>query len=214
MVQVASFSEVGGHSVNEDVFAVQPHLSKPDLWICFLADGQGGQPGGRAAAGRACQTALDAAIRCPTEQLIDPRSWSDILRLADSAVQTDTTAGFTTLIGFGVSHQRVVGASCGDSAVMLLNGSEIIDLTSKKRKNPPIGSGAAVPISFSAPLTLPWKILAMSDGVWKYVGFERIEDSASRLSGAELLTDLQQVARLPGNGKFQDDFTVVVLEED
>ncbi|HVS40227.1 MAG TPA: hypothetical protein VMS17_32010, partial [Gemmataceae bacterium] len=46
MISVLSFSEVGGHRVNEDAFAVQQHPLDPGMWLCFVADGQGGQPGG------------------------------------------------------------------------------------------------------------------------------------------------------------------------
>ena len=58
----------------------------------------------------------------------------------------------------------------------------------------------------------PWRLLAMSDGVWKYVGWDRIRDLAGRLSGEELLAELQVAARLPRSGQFPDDFTVVLIE--
>jgi PPM family protein phosphatase len=99
MVNVLSFSEVGGHRVNEDAFAVQQHPFDSGLWLCFLADGQGGQPGGGPAAQLACRTALTAAVCCSPEQLSDGRTWSGILHLADDAVSKDPSAGFTTLIG-------------------------------------------------------------------------------------------------------------------
>jgi hypothetical protein len=54
----------------------------------------------------------------------------------------------------------------------------------------------------------------MSDGVWKYAGWDRVWDSAGRLSGEELLADLQVAARLRTTGEFQDDFTVVLLESE
>src|SRR4051794_10771466 len=111
MVGVQSCSEVGSHRLNEDAFWVQAHPLAPDCWLCFVADGQGGQAGGGPAARLACQAALGAALGCRPEGLIDPPTWSGILRQADAAVAADSVAGFTTLVGLCVYRDRVVGAS-------------------------------------------------------------------------------------------------------
>ena len=42
-----SCSEVGDHPNNEDAFLTSQHPSNTDIWIVVLADGQGGQRGGR-----------------------------------------------------------------------------------------------------------------------------------------------------------------------
>ena len=55
-------------------------------------------------------------------------------------------------------------------------------------------------------------MLLMSDGVWKYGGWDRVIEIARRASGSTIVTELQRLVRLPGSGCFQDDFTVVVLE--
>ena len=52
----------------------------------------------------------------------------------------------------------------------------------------------------------------MSDGVWKYAGWPAITQAASILRGEALLGALQARARLPGSGRFSDDFTLVLLE--
>ncbi len=75
-----------------------------------------------------------------------------------------------------------------------------------------MGSGAVDAALFTAAVGVPWKLLAMSDGVWKYVGWDRVIEVARRERGAALVAALQRSARLPGSGQFQDDFTVVVLE--
>src|SRR6516164_4496350 len=116
MVRIHSFSEAGGHRLNEDAFRVQAHPLAADCWLCLVADVQGVQAGGGAAARLACQAALDAALGCRPERLIDPAAWSGILRRADAAVAADSGAGFTTLVGLGVYRGRVAGASSGDSA--------------------------------------------------------------------------------------------------
>ena len=162
---------------------------------------------------RACRanrlSSCNRAVERPIAQL------AHILTHADTAVASDAEAGFTTLIGLCVSNNRVSGASCGDSAIVAICGAEAPRvLTSRQFKNPPVGCGDATFVPFKMELTPPWKVLAMTDGVWKYAGWERVWDCAARLSGAELIAELQVAARLQTTGEFQDDFTVVLLESE
>lgn len=212
MVSVQACSEVGGHRLNEDAFRVQAHPLDPDCWLCFVADGQGGQAGGGPAALLACETALAAALRSRPDRLIDPPLWTGILREADAAVAADPGAGFTTLVGLCVSKGRVIGASSGDSAALLVSAGKGNELTAGQQKNPPVGSGAALAVPFAAAVKAPWRMVVMSDGVWKYVGWNRIVEVVCRTGGTALISELQRLARLPGSGRFQDDFTVVALE--
>jgi PPM family protein phosphatase len=212
MVSVLSFSEVGGHRVNEDAFAVRPHPAGPDCWLCLLADGQGGRAGGARAAQLACETALARALKCPPQCLADGAVWASVLGQADAAVSADAEAGYTTLVGLCVVPGAVAGASCGDSAALLVCGGRARQLTAAQAKNPPVGSGAAPFVPFEARLAGPWAVLAMSDGAWKYAGWGAITQAASTLRGQALLEALQARARLPGSGQFPDDFTLVVFE--
>jgi PPM family protein phosphatase len=211
MIAVHSCSEAGGRQ-NEDAFAVQAHPLAPDCWLCFVADGQGGRAGGGPAAQLACQTALAAAFACRPEALTDPSTWLGIVRQAELAVAGDPVAGFTTLVGLCIYQGRVAGASNGDSAALLVSRGQANELTVGQQKNPPVGSGAAIAVPFAAVVEEPWRVLAMSDGVWKYVGWDRVIEVARRATGSAVIADLQQLARLPGSGRFQDDFTVVVIE--
>lgn len=211
MIRTYSFTEAGGHATNEDAFAVRQYPVEPDEreipegCLVWVADGQGGRAGGAKAARLACGAAM--------LHIGAADDWPDMLARADRAVASDLEAGLTTLLGFAVWGDTVVGASCGDSAVLAISGDgEATELTRLQSKNPPVGSGEATFIPFEADLTRPWKILAMTDGVWKYVGWERIRALAKKLGGDELIAALQAAARLPGSGQFQDDFTVVLLE--
>jgi serine/threonine protein phosphatase PrpC len=203
MIRTLSFSAAGGHPVNEDAFVLRP-LPNGTGWLVALADGQGGRAGGARAAQLACQvvtTRADAGVECLTE--------------ADAAVAADPAAGLTTLVALCVEGDRVTGASCGDSAALAAWGDGFIRiLTSRQFKNPPVGSGEAQFVPFEVELTRPWRLLVMSDGVWKYAGWDRISNLVVRLSGEELLTELQTAARLTTSGEFSDDFTVVLLESD
>lgn len=54
-------------------------------------------------------------------------------------------------------------------------------------------------------------LLLMSDGVWKFVGFERIAQAAWLHRGAELFWQLREL-QLAGNaGKLPDDFSIIAV---
>src|SRR5688572_3266872 len=201
VVGVFSFSEVGGHRLNEDAFFVQPHPQAADCWLCFVADGQGGQSGGGQAAQLACEVALHTAWGYRPETLVQAIAWPEILGRADLAVQSDPVAGYTTLIGLCAFGSRVVGASSGDSAALLINKNKAVELTAGQHKNPPVGSGGAVAVPFAARVEAPWSALLMSDGVWKYVGWDRMVEIASREHSRVMLETLEQAARLLGTGR-------------
>ena len=95
-----------------------------------------------------------------------------------------------------------------------MKGTGTVDLTARQHKNPPVGSGVASPVTFAETPSPPWRLLVMTDGVWKYVGWERVIDAARREHACETVAELQHAARLPGSGLFQDDFTVVLLDGD
>ena len=213
MLRVTSVSEAGGHVVNEDAFVARAHPSDPDCWLCLLADGQGGRAGGVEAAQLACRAAEEAALRLAPKILEKPAAWPTVLVQADLAVLADPAAGFTTLIGFCLREGVLAGASSGDSAVMAVSGQGgARDLTQRQHKNPPVGSGGATFVPFASVLARPWTVLAMSDGVWKYVGWDRLVRAVTGTRTEPLVETLQRAARLR-NGQLPDDFTVVAFED-
>jgi PPM family protein phosphatase len=214
MCLVASCSLAGGHPTNEDAFEVIRHPREQSCWIGALADGQGGQAGGGEAARLACRVVIDTVSSQPVRSVAIASTWLNALRLADERVCADRSAGYTTLIGFAVASGHVIGASNGDSALWLTGADgRILDLTARQAKNPPIGSGGAAPTPFAAKLPASWIVLAMSDGVWKSVGRERIAERVRQSRGLALLDALLADARLPWSGGLGDDFTAVMLEE-
>jgi hypothetical protein len=214
MCIVASCSLAGGHPTNEDAFDVIRHPGEQSCWIGALADGQGGQAGGGEAARLACQVVIEMVSSQPARKVATASTWLNALRLADERVCADRSAGYTTLIGFALAGGHVIGASNGDSALWLAGPDErILDLTASQAKNPPIGSGGAAPTPFAAKLPAWWIVLAMSDGVWKGVGRERVAERLRESRGQALLNALLADARLPWSGGLGDDFTAVILEE-
>ena len=201
MIRTHSYSCAGGHPTNEDVFVLRPFEGG---WLAVLADGQGGRSGGRHAAQLACDVVASSQS-----------SFHKRLNEADARVAADADAGFTTLVALHLTETHVEGASCGDSAAVAVCGDAAPKvLTSRQFKNPPVGSGEATFIPFEMELVLPWRVLLMSDGVWKYASWDRVWAFMSRLSGEELIEALRDAARLKTTGEFQDDFTVVLLESE
>jgi len=133
---------------------------------------------------------------------------------ADEAVCEDDEAGYCSLVSLCVSARGIWGASCGDSAALLLTGGRDILLTDGQRKNPPVGSSGARPTAFSARPAPGWTLLVVSDGVWKYVRWESIAETAARHRGQELIDALRRAALEAGGGRLQDNFSVALLYDE
>lgn len=209
------FTEAGFEHRNEDVVRAAAHPDDADGWLCALADGQGGRGGGAAAAQIAIDRILTATLSHPPETLLEEHTWYPVVADADEAVAESDEAGLTTLVCAFVTTRAVCGVSCGDSAALLVQSDKTTRrLTERQRKNPPVGSGAAFPVAFGAALTPPWKILLLSDGVWRSVGWENVERLAGLLDGETLTAALRESAKGAGGGRLHDDFSLILLQGD
>lgn len=213
MLQIASDTRPG-YGENQDVLVVQRHPREPQMLLVAIADGQGGQPGGKAAAQQACRLVVQAAAECRPGSLLWTLKWKRLLVQTDRALRANADAGFTTLIAFAVLRQRLYGAANGDSALMAVTSGDVQVLTKGQMKNPPVGSGRAAPYGFNFSLAPPWTILAMTDGVWKFAGWDRIWDKALELSTPETMIESIRGAVAHPIGSLQDDFTLLVIQED
>lgn len=207
-----SFSEGSPEHENQDFLLVE-QLPKSESWIGAIADGQGGRAGGALAAQLACYSLINAVREIQAASLAGPSKWWELFRSTDQAVTSDSQAGYTTLIGFCITDGYIYGASCGDSAAYLCNSAaQFITLTTNQQKNPQIGSGMTSCTFFSSPLVRPWSFLAATDGVWKYVGLDKVRTLLQSPKETRVSEELKAAGRLPGSGKFPDDFTFSLIE--
>ncbi len=197
---------------NEDAIGVIRYADEPPTLICALSDGQGGQAGGARAAQIAVESCLEKAQSYPLKKLLNPFTWQAIGEAVDRNVSLDSDAGYATFIGLALIPSFVIGISCGDSAVALLLGDKFVQLTEHQQKNPPIGSGAARLTPFSARLDDTWKMLMMSDGVWKFAGWEAIIEMCRAEEEQALISSLREVAVSSTGGRLLDDFSVILIE--
>ena len=211
-MNVYHHTEAGNHLSNEDAIGFVRRADKSAVLICALSDGQGGQPGGAPAAQHAVAACLECAQARPTREMLDPFGWASLGEVVDRSVMRVPDAGFATLVGAAVTPEFVAGASCGDSAAGLLLGDKFVLLTERQQKNPPVGSGAARFTPFSARLTEPWKLLFMSDGVWKYAGWDGIIGLCRSVNGQSLVSSLRDMATGATDGRLMDDFSVILIE--
>ncbi len=206
-------SEAGHNHTNEDCVRAEFHPYDGGTLIGVLADGQGGQFGGGTAAHLATKHCLELALARSPAELLKCETWREILQVADVTVESDGAAGFTTLIGLCVTPSQVCGASCGDGAALLIESAGFIELTANQRKNPPIGSGGATPTTFDARRSPDSSLLMMSDGVWKFVGFDRIVQAARVSAGIDLALQLRELQLSGNGGKLPDDFSIIAVSD-
>ena len=214
-IRITSYvhSERGGsHAANEDAVVVRQHARASGLWVCCLSDGQGGRADGARAAQLAVQQSMVAALDCPPRSLREPLAFERIVRAADAVVYAEPRAGFATLVALAVSRDLICGASCGDSAVLLLQNDKISTLTEGQAKDPPVGSHAVDAVPFSLDLEPPWRLCAISDGVWKYAGWGQVYTLMRRLSGSALVDALREAVVRHSSGVLPDDFSIAVLD--
>ncbi|WP_395736748.1 protein phosphatase 2C domain-containing protein [Prosthecobacter sp.] len=208
-----SNTEPGGKPTNEDYLIARRHPSASDTLICLLADGQGGQSNGALAARTACESAWIHALHRPAHSLFEDGTWPDILQQADH--ETSLTGGFTTLIALAVTKDFVAGASSGDSKVFFKHRSrsDLHEWTAHQHKNPPVGSQSADFVPFMCHAVGGGRILMLSDGAWKYCGYDALTQSFD-LSASSVPDHLRNAILSRSGPTLPDDFSIITVDID
>lgn len=204
--------EQGGASPKQDDFKVETHPQDPSFVVCVVADGQGGAPGGLEAAQMACAVTLDKALARAPGELLKPGTWPGLLSAADEAVQASPQAGRTTLVALCIAGSVVVGASCGDSAAIVVRDGVTHELTRDQSKNPPVGSGYADVVPFAGALAGSWRVALMTDGAWARCGRDNAFGLIAASDGRSAIGQIENANRAPATGGLQDDLTLVIVQ--
>lgn len=207
------YTETGGHEVNEDHVLFKSHPADSSVWIACIADGQGGRAHGAEASAQACSAFYAAACELETRNLFDQATLHKLLVRTDDAVSQ--TGGFTTLIAAVLSYQQICGGSNGDSK-MYLAASCAVDtmqeITQGQPKNPPVGCGNAAFTTFSLALADRARLLIVTDGVWKYAGYEALSQVIKMDSLRDAASVLKTAALERSGSSLPDDFSLIALE--
>ena len=171
-------------------------------YLVAVADGAGGTGRGAQAAQRVI-AGLELAQGCVSAQEFCQLLHSLDLELAHSG-------GESTAVVARVEHDRVIGASVGDSKAWLL-AQTMRDLTALQERKPLLGSGAARPVPIEA-RRAGARLLLGSDGLYKYAPMQRIHCLALEGPPEMAAAALARLVRLP-SGALQDDVAVVIVCE-
>lgn len=201
-------TEPGGKDVNEDCLLMRAHPQDSAVWIVCIADGQGGRAHGAAAAQMACQSYYEKAAACSLADLFRASVQQELFRYVDDRVSQ--TGGFTTFVAAVVEREFLIGGSSGDSKVYAVQGqAELEELTLSQHKNPPVGSGGAMFETFSRPLLPGHRLLMVTDGVWKYAGYENLKNALKSGSFPWVADELRTATLARCGTSLPDDFSLV-----
>jgi hypothetical protein len=116
------------------------------------------------------------------------------------------------LVALVATADWVVGASAGDCAAVLVTAGSTVDLTSRQRKHPAAGSRRAQFEPFASALIAPWRLLVVTDGVWKPIGWDELAAIVVRTPTLAIVDTLRGAAARRSGGSLMDDFSGALLE--
>jgi serine/threonine protein phosphatase PrpC len=172
--------------------------------LLCVADGAGGQSGGREAARMAVEE-----IRKNVALMHNSETCAKVLREMDATMAEDALAGESTCALAIVTQDEIFGASVGDSGVWIIpEGETHVDLSGAQQRKPFIGSGSAWPTPFQLPRRIG-RLLLATDGLLKYASAESIvmtiREHPIELAPHKLI----ELVRYP-SGVLPDDVTLIL----
>lgn len=185
----------------EDLVFVREH--ELGLWVVVL-DGAGGMSGGLRA------VELAAALLGTVPSAPSPATLVTLLSEVDDALDRDRGAGETTAVVAWVSANPIVGASAGDSSLLLVSDTGEQDFTANQHQKRRLGSGRAIPIGFSAAPSPPFRILAGTDGLFRHAPHGHLVSAARDPALDSAASRLLELPRLKSGG-YADDVGFVLM---
>jgi PPM family protein phosphatase len=229
-LELAAVSDIGKvRKENQDGWRIAP-LAKAPGCIFLLADGMGGEAGGK----EASVTALDVAANTIAGSEQPHLVIADAFAAADLAVGEHPTAGGTTLVGAVISNAQVRVANVGDSRAYMLSGPNLVAVTQdhsvvaeqirlgnideKQAQTLPgrnlltrAVTGAKSEADFFDLSVTPGDVMLLcSDGLWGVLLDDRIHELMSQTMPAKHLADAVCDAAL--NAGSTDNVTAVICQ--
>lgn len=174
-----------------------------DRAVLALADGAGGRGGGAEAADLAIEIISQFA-----SGLYSQDDCAAALYKAHSIVQKNPKAGETTAVVAVAKGHELFGASIGDSGAWLVSEDSVDDLTAHQNRRPFLGSGDAIPVSFSRP-SLEGTLLVASDGLLRYAPRDMICWTIRKSPFDVVCKELVRLVRYP-SGALPDDVGIAI----
>jgi len=182
---------------------VKIKLFGSDNISAVLADGAGGVTDGGNAADLVVNT-------LSLEHITDFGVLFDSILEVDHLLKFDGNCGLSTVACVYTNGLEFIGASVGDSDVLLYRDGELENMASVKELKPLLGDGEAFPTVFAGSLDRAI-LLLVSDGLTKYISVSDVLEICMRFDNAEMIrNELLDSIELP-NGQLQDDVSVVVI---
>ena len=107
-----------------------------------------------------------------------------------------------------VGPNEIFGSSVGDSGAWLIDEEKHTDLTRHQKRKPFLGTGVAMPVSFSARVA-SGSLLFATDGLLKYTSAEKICEVLKDKEQEEAVRRLVELVRLRSGG-LPDDVAIVL----
>lgn len=170
-----------------------------DRVVLSVADGAGGTGSGGRAAEMVIQGVKSRVADCTTGN-----QWAETLRQLDPQI----APGESTAVVVDASIDWICGASVGDSGAWLVNGGDIIDLTTHQVRKPLLGSGNAQPAGFCQH---QWQglLLLATDGLLNYAKPGIITQLLAQTDFYSLPRVLVESVKLPTD-ELWDDVGIVI----
>jgi len=206
---------------NEIMFATskQIHAGGKDLqdraelfWcdsnlVLVVADGAGGMSGGAEAA----QFIAEGVRKRICSATMNPKDLIMLFTSLDREMAAIGAFGETTCVAVVLSDNGVVGASVGDSGALIFSKAGVDNLTANQVRKPFLGSGRAMPVSFTRGL-LEGTLLVASDGLLKNTSLEKIAATILTADFDDAANKLVELVRYQ-SGALPDDVSVLLARK-
>jgi serine/threonine protein phosphatase PrpC len=175
--------------------------------VLVIADGAGGMSGGAEAA----QFIVEGVKKRIGSTTMNPSGLNELLTFLDREMAAIGAFGETTGVVVVLSDGGVFGASVGDSGAFIFSKAGLENLTANQIRKPFLGSGRAIPVTFTRGL-LNGTLLVATDGLLKYTSFEKIAATILASDFDSAASKLIELVRYQ-SGALPDDVSILLARQ-